>query len=331
MRITGFDGIMSSVAITGILLATTVHAGHIHGNGGDVLVCGDVATGAATYELLDFFEAKTMRNLTIDIGSSTLDVPTMVEIALKRLHRFDPERTTMYRSWASTFMNEANFLSNTTLTDIDDSGYVVHSDDCVVKQIAIQMTPMTVLDKRYLIDAKLWSRLDNTNKAGLILHEIIYRDALERGQENSIGVRFFTGLLASTYIEGVDAAIYESLMTNSGMLDYRAEFVIDGKQALYRFFDKIKLGDGSKAVAFCKGLPGLSSMEKCDDAAILLPTDNAIFNKIRVLPATPFWCDIQPRPNSGAFIKVYWESVERIVDAWPTSNGAGTLCRTVGK
>jgi hypothetical protein len=50
-------------------------------------------------------------------------------------------------------------------------------------------------DKIYLIDRDLWERLDNNNKAGLVLHEIIYRESIRGGAVNSRAVRKYNGLI----------------------------------------------------------------------------------------------------------------------------------------
>ena len=39
--------------------------------------------------------------------------------------------------------------------------------------------------------------LDNNGKAGLILHELIYREAIEGGATESTAVRYFNSMLAS--------------------------------------------------------------------------------------------------------------------------------------
>ncbi|MGE3973033.1 MAG: hypothetical protein AB7F59_00755 [Bdellovibrionales bacterium] len=182
-----------------LLSATLAHAGR-EGNGGDVLICPNKKP-----ELLDYYEARTLpkTKLKIDLGPTHLSVPEKIDYVLKRLARVSPYRAKYYGQLYSTFNNEVSFVPDANLKDIPDSDELVIPKGCELKQAAIQTTPKFPDDPRYTIDETIWKQMDNYSQAGLILHEIVYRDALQDNHINSIPTRKLNGLIASTYMETI--------------------------------------------------------------------------------------------------------------------------------
>jgi len=179
--------------------------GRVVGNGGDVIVCYGADKEISEIHLLDYYEAFVLRGLDLDLGADLLSPLAKVKLVLSRLQRLSPLRSERYLNHLETFFNEALIKSGIVLTDIYDAGTIVlPSANCEIKQIANQSTPLLPFDKRYLIDKNLWDLLDNNQKAGLILHEIVYREALEYGHLNSISTRYLNGLLSSTYLNQLE-------------------------------------------------------------------------------------------------------------------------------
>jgi hypothetical protein len=54
--------------------------------------------------------------------------------------------------------------------------------------------------------------MDEDQKAVLIMHEIIYREAIEEGQENSIPTRYFNSFLFSKILSATDEEIYSTVL-----------------------------------------------------------------------------------------------------------------------
>lgn len=169
------------------------------GNGGDAVVCRDAGGAITTVELLDFYEARVARGQKLNLGDSTLPLADKVDLALDRMLRFSAYRTQMFKTWAGSFESERILLPNVKLVDIPDSAHIVVPNGCEIEQIAIQRDPQFEGDKRYTISKDLWDRLDTDNQAGLILHEIVYRD-LKITQRNSISTRYWTSALASASV-----------------------------------------------------------------------------------------------------------------------------------
>ncbi|MGE3609701.1 MAG: hypothetical protein AB7I27_08975 [Bacteriovoracaceae bacterium] len=173
------------LGLISILLGVNAWAGgDVIGNGGDVVVCGDKV------EMLDFYEAK-VKGLSLDLGSKDLNYEEKIKYVLNRNRTLQPRRVEMYLGWLSTFKQEASFQKGIELQDVADSGLVVIPKGCKLEQIAIQLDDETVNNdySRYTVNQDLWEKMDENNKAILVLHEIIYREGIQSNLGNSMSVR----------------------------------------------------------------------------------------------------------------------------------------------
>lgn len=194
--------------LMGLLFCSNLLAsGHTVGNGGDIVICKDSNGRLKSAELLDFYEGRILKKLQPDLGAPELSVEAKIEIAIKRLERVSANRAGRYREQARSFFAETLFI-NAHLADISDAGNIVIPKECTIEQIANQSEPLYEDDPRYVIDESLWSQLDNQNRAGLILHEIIYREAIELGHNNSVSTRYLNANMSSRKIESMSIADY---------------------------------------------------------------------------------------------------------------------------
>ncbi|MEZ4752175.1 MAG: hypothetical protein R3B54_16535 [Bdellovibrionota bacterium] len=199
------------VAVLAWLLAGPVPllAGNESGNGGDVVYC---EATRATATLLDFFEASVLTpQLAYELGEASLSPVEKARIAVQRLERVDPKRAARYADQIEKFESNVRWVRGVELPDIPDSGYVpIDPVHCKIKQIAIRKPPLSPEHKLYTINEDLHDLLDNDNRAGLMLHEIIYGELYDRGQKNSIKARYFTALISSSYLESLSQEDYDA-------------------------------------------------------------------------------------------------------------------------
>ena len=181
-----------------LALLTTLHAhaGIEVGNGGDAIVCRDSGHQITSAELFDYYEARVLEDVSVDLGPASLSVEEKLEIAFRRLERFSPYRAAAARQTASSFYANTRFVRG-DLSDVPDSGNVVTPEGCAIEQIAIQQEPTNPRRKRFTINEIIWEKLDNSSKAGLILHEILYLEARRYDLQDSVGTRFFNSSLAA--------------------------------------------------------------------------------------------------------------------------------------
>ncbi len=191
------------------------------GNGGDVLVCPGKQPGETRYELVDYYEGKVLRNIEPDLGPPTLSFEEKVEFVLRRLEVKAPNRANKYRVWFNDFLGEASFPHGIKLVDVPDTTPLVIPAGCEVRQAAVQLKDWQLLPglTRYTFDGDIWDQLDSTQKAGLILHELVYREAMEYGHSNSLMTRYLNSLIGA-----------------NGLKDYQTD------KALHDLFKQLQFG-----------------------------------------------------------------------------------------
>lgn len=181
------------------LIALNTFAGQDRG-GGNVVICrkGDKIE---SIELLDYYEGRTRRDFTIDMGTPEMSVDAIIDIALNRLEKFMPSKAKSYQIASKAFLANSRFYKNIKLTGIEDSRHLFLPANCVLEQAAVQIDRVFDEDKTYNINQDIWDQLSNVNKAGLILHEIIYSDARSNNAKDSSISRRLNAFIASREIE----------------------------------------------------------------------------------------------------------------------------------
>ena len=229
-----------------LLVAGNIFAGDKLGNGGDAVVCRNSTGQIISSELLDYYEAREIRKINIDTGPANDSVDTKLNLVLSQLKRFDVPRAEQYKKYLDLFAMESKIL-DADLVDIPDSEHVSVPKNCRIEQAAIFKEPIIEGDPKYFISKEIWDALDATNRAGLILHEVIYRTFKEDGAVNSIKARYFHSMLASKEIETWELGHYLALLKKLQMnfakdtleyLDYR--FVVSSLE----FFQNGKIRGG---------------------------------------------------------------------------------------
>lgn len=190
------------------------------GNGGKILVCD------ATVRTLDVFEAQTVYYwhplpaslLAID-NFSPLSIygsfDTSLQLARRFLLRLKKRDSILWQHYSEIlghFKQESDFLDNRILSNVPDEGLTAIPAACELRQLVVQRD--TALNgKRYVIDRKLWQRLPYDQQAAMILHEVIYFEALQRQKPlvDSHCVRRMTGLILSQELETLPQTSYELL------------------------------------------------------------------------------------------------------------------------
>lgn len=213
------------------------------GNGGDVVACKD--GDYESVEILDFYEGRTILGLEPKLGPLNDSLEAKVKLAISRLAEIDPYRVELYTQRAEAFLKERRMLQDHRFPPIDDSNHNPVPRNCKVLQIARQLEKTVANEPVYYIKEDLWRRLDANNKAGLILHEIIYRDALAHGQRNSRVARKLTAALAADALDKINYP--EVVRTNKmDVIEWT-----DHEQHSIWSLSHEKFLDASKAEAFC--------------------------------------------------------------------------------
>lgn len=184
------------VLVFGLLLTFVTgksFAGVGSSGGGNVIVCKSNKDA----ELLDYYEARVIRGLKIDLGDASLNYLDKVRYVLNRLKKIDPNRAEEYFEDLDDFEKSSRIIDNFELTPVDDSLISGLPSGCELKQAAVQHPPEFPNDPYYIISGNLWKLLSENGKAGLVLHEIIYREMLHNNAKDSKGARYYNGIISS--------------------------------------------------------------------------------------------------------------------------------------
>ena len=187
------------------------------GAGGSGVLC-DGGPKGTYFEVMDVYEARK-RNMDPQLGAPTLPVKEKLEIALKRLEVFSPVRANQYRTRAAEIMTSARYFTRGSMPHIGDDDPSDLESGCKILQIATRKKPIFPGDPEFLIDQRLYDRLDRDNQAVLFLHEVAYEEAAKSyGQLTSRPSRGFTSLFFSNRIESMDFASFLEFL---GKVDFK--------------------------------------------------------------------------------------------------------------
>lgn len=168
----------------------------VAGNGGDVVVCRNGSGAISSVEMFDYFEARVLRGIQIELpdGSTPEQIAAM---ALAGLWERDPVRAQRYLNFIGSFdVNKTTV--NEMLTDVPDSNHlVVPNKECRIEQLVIRQEVRFPEDRLFLVSGPLWDYMSDAQRAGAILHEAFYEEALENGAEYSSTARYFHSKLVS--------------------------------------------------------------------------------------------------------------------------------------
>jgi hypothetical protein len=193
-------------------------AGGVHGGQG--VVCRNSSKAIVSLEILDHYEGRTLGG-KIDMGPANFTYQQKIKYVLDRLAKIDPLSAQRYQKRADEFFANAQPLTPAQMKVISDSNEPVNPDTgCAKEQFVVQQTPPKPDQARYLYNIELEQYAEKNNAqalAGIILHEVIYTDAVETfGQQNSDGTRYYNFEISSIRMNAITADQYLLLLHNSG-------------------------------------------------------------------------------------------------------------------
>ena len=186
---------MKKFLLVFLLYATPLLAADKILNGGNAVVCSP-GSNNPHIELLDYYE------LRLNGGKLSLQGNDHIEM-LKNLFakwkKIAPERMALYSQWLTDFKDEVGLYSGITIPAIPDTGSIAIPQGCELKPIGFQRADSDVLPgvKRYVISKDLWDLMPEIQKAGLVLHELIYREGIKAKHSSSFPTRYLNGYLSS--------------------------------------------------------------------------------------------------------------------------------------
>ncbi|MCB0422795.1 MAG: hypothetical protein KDD61_17475 [Bdellovibrionales bacterium] len=200
-----------TIILLGFIVSPWASAGDSKGNGGDVIVCQNQSV-----QLLDYFDARQKKWPLFDFSQES-DFRKIVTVLLNQLQTVSPFRAQLYQKWFSEFFQEVHFIpGKISLGDISDEDWQGPiPKGCEQIQVANQNPRFLPPGKRYAISLHWWQQLDPFDQAGLVLHELIYR---ELQSPTSSPVREFLQWMSSAYLYGLSNIAFIEKMKQWGFL-----------------------------------------------------------------------------------------------------------------
>lgn len=160
------------------------------GNGGNIVLCPDRKI------LLDFYE----HNVKF---KSNKEASEIIQNKLSALNSAAPQLAEIYKNRAKTILSEVDFKDGVLLADSKDSKHLFSPQDknCTVAQTATRRDRAISAEKKFIFREDIWKDLNEVNKAGLLMHEIIYEHLSNLGETDSIKARKINAYLFSEKIE----------------------------------------------------------------------------------------------------------------------------------
>ncbi len=218
-----------------VLSAFAYASGRTVGNGGNVVICDN--DGVKTYEVLDFYEARVLRNVQIDFDLKGDTFESKAQFLIKRLERVSSVRAQLYQQFFQNFKQEVFWLKEGELNDISDSDHITKPPQgCSIKQVVNQSNPVMPMDKRYFIDQKIWDKMTDTQRVGLVMHEIIYREAISLGHTNSVSTRYLNSIISSGVMDEMSELGFAQILRDLGFQSSKVQGVevnLDKKYEVY--------------------------------------------------------------------------------------------------
>lgn len=172
--------------------------GYEQGNGGFLISCSERSAFGKGVFSVDRIEGQLLYSFTP--ASSLTHMKNEMDIihyVLDKLAVINPHRAGLYQNWLQEMVSAQEFVENASFTPLPDSSTTVIPNECRQEQAAIFITEPSSKKLRFLFNKKLWSQAAPLDRAYLLMHELIYREAVlpENRHKNSVAARYFNGWL----------------------------------------------------------------------------------------------------------------------------------------
>ncbi|OFZ49067.1 MAG: hypothetical protein A2381_15825 [Bdellovibrionales bacterium RIFOXYB1_FULL_37_110] len=176
------------------------------------IVCRDLNHNILEAQLYDYYEAKVLRDININLGSSNVVFLEKALMAIERLKKYDHKRYVIYRSRINDFLSQTLFKENISIDSEEYSGDMIYPKGCKIENVLkIFKGDDLPGNKKYLINSDIWNAFDNNSKAGLIIHEAMLQRnifTLNYKITKRMHARTFNSLIASDLIKKITQEEY---------------------------------------------------------------------------------------------------------------------------
>jgi hypothetical protein len=188
-----------------VLSFLSAHAGNEAGNGGVSIVCRDQSGEIISAEILDIYEGREVYGRTYSYEN--LSFQTKIQLAQLKLTSYPGFLKRLQDKLTSAQANTVFIPYGSELEATNDALPLIKKKGCKFEQLANYTR-----NGELLISQEIYSKLDNTNKAALYVHEAAYTLRRNSGDTDSQKSR---RLVAHLMAENGDQKIIASIIGQS--------------------------------------------------------------------------------------------------------------------
>lgn len=170
------------------------NAGAWSSGGGSAVVCRAPDQSILSAEVLDIFEARSVYGQNL-ITHESMAIDDILKVVQERLQTIGEDPEGVASVIPKIHANMTVLPEGVKLEPIHDAKPVALPKGCKLEQLAAYIDPT----RKVAVDREVWEKLDNLNKAALIVHEGIYQLTRKEGDTDSRRARKLTGYLFSEF------------------------------------------------------------------------------------------------------------------------------------
>lgn len=243
---------MKLFLLLNILAMTITFASDKVGNGGDIIYCPNGKS-----MLLDYYEGYNLPvNFVIANRENEKGFKKIVRSILERWKELDEHFVDSIASTANLMMYEIenyenlpNYRSHSVffsslLPDVNDEEQLLRPPaNCTQEQLAVRYSNDIPMAPEFIINPDLWNKLNSFHKAGLILHEAIYKYLVsEYNHKNSIKTRSLNRIISSDFLDNITFLQYMVVLREHGIKSYKLkghDIFVDPTSKFQYHYDKV--------------------------------------------------------------------------------------------
>ena len=208
---------MKTLMVMALLFSMNAQAGREAG-GSKAIVCPDAPPGKQA-RLLDFYRGETEWGFQLAPVEGKDEAEQLVQLA-ERLKKFDSVRhfgiKQQAANGAARFREQMRFVENANFTLLNDSSEIGVPVGCHLELLINQKVNLRPDDKKYRVNAKVWAMLPAFDRAGAMVHELYYKEALDAGTDTADNAAYLTAILASAQFAQLSYWDYFKRLNSAG-------------------------------------------------------------------------------------------------------------------